>query len=647
MPSTLCLVRDYSRFIITFFDVISLSAPHIYHSALPLSPQTSIIRKLYKQYTRPLARVVRGLPSSWDQTAATLYWETTLCDAIWSPCNRVIAIVDPRSVVTLDAATLSQLDAFKIPSQYLDNDHWRLSFSPDGHFLTLIGGGELISWDLQTGGPLGAIPSGLDKEESVALSSTYSEDGKVVAAAYSDPIDNTCICTYDLSGTEAGRHYAPEGQIIPPIWTHGKCIRFVTIDPGSVTISEVEFTLKNPPVEVESLPIPDSTLAIGERFLFLPSLFRLAFDYTGMIQVWDVKAAKLLLNSESGLPKSIFGFDLLTPVSAGPIGSFSSDGRFFAHVDRNGAACVWKESHAGYVLHQKLPFATSKFPVQPRLSPSGKSIFMSPDHGASHLWHTRDPVPSLPSISENDFVLVFSPDERCAAFARRRGKVVIIFNPLTGDSQAIDTDMGIVCLGMTGSALIVVGKRKIITWDLPGDDYTFNTSINDSVRTTKLHRDRGTPVRGSISPDFSRIAVLSAPRMFYDLKIYDISTGRCLTSTRTFNSGWVGFTWDGREVWVAQEHSKKRWNIVEDSGSGPIRLERRDEIGRPSEGFPWESRRGYEVTGDGWVLSATQKRLLWLPHRWRSEAWGRVWSGRFLGLLHKELSEVIILEFPE
>jgi hypothetical protein len=63
---TLNLVNDYIRFVITFFEVISTSAPHIYHSALLLSPRTSMVHKLHKAYVRPLARVVRGLPISWE-----------------------------------------------------------------------------------------------------------------------------------------------------------------------------------------------------------------------------------------------------------------------------------------------------------------------------------------------------------------------------------------------------------------------------------------------------------------------------------------------------------------------------------------------------------------------------------------------------
>ena len=373
----------------------------------------------------------------------------------------------------------------------------------------------------------------------------------------------TLIRTYDLSGTEASLrpHCAPKGQLIEPIWTHEKCIRFVTINRGSVAISEVEFTLKNPPVEVESLPIGDKIID-GKRFLFFPSLSRLAFALGTTIQVWDAKAAKLLLKSE------------LIPIHLSPslhaIGSFSSDGRFFVHVGINEGAYVWKESLAGYVLHQKLPFVNSIPSMEPRLSPSGESIFMSPDRRAFHLWHTRDQVPSLPSVSEKNFTLAFSPDERFAAFARRGGNVVTIFNPLTSDSQlAIDTDMGVVCLGMTGSALIIVGEEKVVTWDLPDGDCAFNASINDSIRTTILHHSPGKFEHMSISPDFSRIAVLSETRSCRTrLQIKDMSTGRCLTSDGVPCTPWVGFTRDGGEVWTAFNG----WKIVEDSGSGPIRL---------------------------------------------------------------------------
>src|ERR1700753_2618427 len=91
---TLNLVEDYIRFVITFFEVINTSAPHIYHSALLLSPQTSITHEMYKNHASPLARVVRGMPDSWEPAIATATFDNYLRDAIWSPCNRFIAVAN-------------------------------------------------------------------------------------------------------------------------------------------------------------------------------------------------------------------------------------------------------------------------------------------------------------------------------------------------------------------------------------------------------------------------------------------------------------------------------------------------------------------------------------------------------------------------
>ena len=89
---TLDLTNDCFQFVTGFFDVISLSAPHIYHSALFLSPKTSIVQKLYGLQVNPLARVVYEAPTSWDQSFATKYFHSGINTAAWSPCGKLIAI---------------------------------------------------------------------------------------------------------------------------------------------------------------------------------------------------------------------------------------------------------------------------------------------------------------------------------------------------------------------------------------------------------------------------------------------------------------------------------------------------------------------------------------------------------------------------
>ena len=107
------------------------------------------------------------------------------------------------------------------------------------------------------------------------------------------------------------------------------------------------------------------------------------------------------------------------------------------------------------------------------------------------------------------------------------------------------------------------------------------------------------------------------------------------------------FTPDGREIWGSpySHPAVHRWEVVEDGESDTIKLQPLTAAAYPPGVIPWQSSLGYEVTHDGWILSPTQKRLLWLPHHWRSSKWYMTWGGRFLGLFHRGLPEVVILEF--
>ena len=148
----------------------------------------------------------------------------------------------------------------------------------------------------------------------------------------------------------------------------------------------------------------------------------------------------------------------------------------------------------------------------------------------------------------------------------------------------------------------------------------------------------------SVSPDLSRIVTsgyIPGPSSTV-LEIYDVSTGRCLARTEIRRSIQPYFAPDGREIW---DDGQQGWGIIEDSESGVTELRPLGVNARPPGTLPWRSSRGYEVTDDGWILSPAQRRLLWLPHRWRSGKEYTTWSGQFLGLSHRELPEVVILEF--
>jgi hypothetical protein len=63
MKQLLETARDCFHFVTKFFEPINVSAAHIYHSALELSPLSSIVRRLYyHQRHTPFPRVLVGTP---------------------------------------------------------------------------------------------------------------------------------------------------------------------------------------------------------------------------------------------------------------------------------------------------------------------------------------------------------------------------------------------------------------------------------------------------------------------------------------------------------------------------------------------------------------------------------------------------------
>ena len=592
-----------------------------------------MVHKLYKLYAHPLARVVRGLPISWEPTVATLRRSDSVWRAAWSPCNRFIAAGLRTRIEILDAATLNRLHTFTHPAS--EESMW-LIFSPDSRSLTQFSRGDYIctTWDLQTGGRTSAIPSTSNPSFPRYFSSAYSMDGKMVAAAR---FEDSCtavivISIYDLlSGTHI-YSYAPEERIVASIWTHGESLRFVTVKPRSITIWEIGFTSKHTLTEIGALPAPD----VGYReCLFLPNFSRLAFILGEAVLVWDARDSKFLLN--------FVGSD-------SPVGlSFSSDGHFFACGARSQEIHLWKESPTGYDLHRKLAPGAD---IRPHLSPDGESIIT---YGIDQvqLSRTTDPisppssVPTQPA-KQTQFVLAFSPDKSFITTGRLGENIATIVDLKSGDPRLIvDTGMKICGLGVTGDTVIVVGEGKIITWNLPAGDRVLDAKANvhDSVRTTAFNHPPPPPkslLSASISPDFNHFVIT---RGYWGLEIYDVSTGKHIVSIAK-HAPWPWFTRDGREFWCSRAPSDGN-RIIRGEGSDIIGLEPVQWLGRPSGGCPWESSHGRSVTDDGWILDSRKKRVMWLPHHWRNSGIYQIWDGRFLALFNPRLPEPIIIELDE
>jgi WD40 repeat protein len=649
---TLDLVYDCFQFVTGFFVVIRTSAPHIYHSALPLSPQTSIVRQLYNPRARPLTRIVHGLLASYPSVIANGV-STSVGALRWSPCSKSIAVIrylrQETIIRILDAVTLEPLTTIKRGS---DEVQW-LTFSPDSRLLTWfsVTRKEFISWDLRAGVQLSVISSDPVWRSPVEYSSiTYSECGTMLGILFMN-VEESAISIYNaLSGTHTHTHRT--GRVLGEVWTHGECIRYATFASGSIIIWEFGFASTHEPTQVESLSTPNDFYPPDvfnrlETLLIHPVLSRFAFTGRKGVLVWDGRESRSLLDSE----------DLKGPMWM----SFSLDGRLFACGTIGPEIYLWKESPAGYVLHRKFQ-SGSKYPKN-CVSPDGRSIVGWDDSGVQ-VWRTTDPATSLSSISTQTpprtgiHKVEFSPGGAFAAITQVEDNVVTVLDLESGDPWlVIDTGVKIQGLGVGRSAIVVAGEGRIITWDLPAGNCALGARVNiyDSGRTTTFPQP---PLEGldwkpiiSISPDLHRMAIVhgayGATWRTFGLRLYSVSTGQCIARVST---EWGEMTWltlGGHDVWCGRdERVAGGWSIVEDSESGMIRLEPIGLSATLSRRLPGKSPCGYEVTGDGWVLSSSRKRLLWLPPYLRSEGTDGARSGRFLAILCPALPEPVLLELP-
>ena len=587
------------------------------------------MQKLYGLHASPLTKIVQGLPTSWNPSIATKKTPSDIQTVVWSPCSRLIAIVYnsyPTIVEVLDAMTFKQHIGFRSSDQLQ-----HLTFSPDTHLLTCIerDAVNLISWDLQTGVSVGAISLELEKDTVKSLA--YSPCG-IMVGVLSLSAGTAMICAYNiLSGTDVCSH-SVQGLVLNKIWTDNENIQFATFEPGTITIWEVGFISEHSAVRVKSLPIPDD-FDPSMGYIFPPTLSWLTYYLENTVAVWDTQHCEFITG---------FDADALWSID-------TSNGHFFAHTTDNQEIFILKESPTGYIYYHNIIFRSTmgSSSLHPHLSPDGESLIVSHD-SALQLFHITDPFIEV-FRSDQPFIVEFSPDGLLAATAQEEGSKAVVLDLKSGVPQlTIDTGMEVYCLKMTGSSINAIGKDRIITWNLPERNHIFNArvDIHDSVQTitfdfSLLLWSPFTPT-ASISPDLSYIA--TAELFGPSLKIYEISTGKCLGSVGSVAGDRLWFTPDGQEVWCNANDGVKGWAIVK---SDLLRQMELQPTQHQPEWYPWKSTYGYEVTHDGWVLSPSGRQLLWLPPHWQSKEIYRQWSGQFLALLHPDLPEIVILECPK
>ena len=568
--------------------------------------------------------------------------------AAWSPCNKFIAIAqyDTRAIHVLDSVTLQHLQILR-PPQGTYTRHGVLIFSPDSHVLTYSGPNHpdqelfVVSWDLQTGGIAGINKWQVSVQDIVtAPSITHSPDGKMVGV-FCQPLDGSArifVCTV-ASGIQATSHLLNAGVQLPGnIWTSGGSLQFATADRITITIWELGFTPNATPVEVKTLPAPDS-LADCKRIgvQLLPSIYRLAIVFRDKVLVWDTWNSKYLLQHTNP------GF--------GSKMSFSPDGYFFSCKTSRSEIYLWRESSNGYILYKVL--LSGAVYSTPLFSQNGRSIAMFGGH-TIQLWQTkRFTNPSSSSLmrtsqGSGSFVLDFSPDGMLVAVAMLKDDQVTVISLKSGTPQlTIDVDMEVYGLKVVRDSIVIIGDCKVVAWNLPIGNCTPGSRMGpeDSSWTIVLgvQQDCSCIIHASASPDCDNIAFITE-NPTNSLYVYSGSTGELLSDhllEKREIMSW--FTQGGHNIWFAGG----QYSVDTCRVSGPDSLELQVHtagLEHPPAGYSWGSSHDYQVTDDWWVLGPDRKRLLMLPPPWASDLVCWKWKGQYLVLLHCGLSEPVILD---
>ena len=428
-----------------FFEPIKASATHIYHSALELSPISSIVRKLYYDRCDRITqcpRVVIGTPDSWDPSV-TFSGKRDHKSCAWSPCGQFIAAQAKKTVEIRNHLTFEILTVLQST-----NDVPRLigppAYSPDGLSLACVFSNGVVIWDIQTGGVVKSF-----KCHGGVESLVWSLDGGKIAITSNSR--GRSIETYDIT---SGAQLFAERSYTPHLWACNESFRFV-IDSlrvnstqrgdlrPEISISEIGPTLTKIESVSPNFPMDRPTVAA-----FSPSTSRVSITDRGAFRIMEIRKSNLLLEES----RKFVSFQ------------FSSDGNLFAASDLDHIR-IWKYTSGRYTFWREFSFqylpVSSQKTISLQFSPTSVSI-LSQRGNIVQVWPLDDSI-TPPNLHRPCKYAAIPPSGHYIAAAH--GSTITIIEV---HSQAppclVDAGAEIEGLVITGNVLLAASSEKVVAW---------------------------------------------------------------------------------------------------------------------------------------------------------------------------------------
>ena len=496
--------RDYFYFATKFFEPINVSAMHIYHSALELSPLSSIIRRLYYQRQHTSSpRVIVGNQDSWDQHLITsCQYNRGLC--AWSPCGRFIAVGDIYGVEIRDSLSFELLSTL-MPTESSRALTGQSAYSMDGRSIASTFGTLLVIWDIQTGGVAKEIECGGAYSAALAWSLNGSTIG-IISSSYAVFIYNAASGTMHAPGT------LPSADK-PYLWACDVSFRAMTTARDDEGLIIEVFEVGPVLTKIESFRIGSLR---GDFWVgpFSQTTHRISISVGDDHFVFDIRNSHRLLISGEYLKSSCF----------------SSDGSLFAGISKS-AVHIWKYTSDGYTPWRKFPYPNSRFHCRfLQFSPTSSSL-LARSNKILQLWRLDGPpIVSHPDPRLSPFITL----SRCGSYmaaGNERGSIVTITNLVSQTPiHSIDTSMSIGWLALTGNVLLVSDLTTIAVWRLTEEGAVDGVFINrragrgDSIWTVS------TPGTPKFSVGDQTVAIKQDGKV---IRVYRTETGEVLKPTQT------------------------------------------------------------------------------------------------------------------
>ena len=461
--------RDYFHFVTEFFEVINLSATHIYHSALELSPLSSTVRKLYyhRRLTR-LPRVAVGTLDSWDQSIGVPLRSYDEVAYTWSTCGRFIATRHRKVTEIRDALTFDPLSTLP-PIEHHDGRCYGLTYSPDGRSLACLDSVAVTIYDVQTGGVAKEIGRHYGFTDSGSLA--WSLDGKSIGIVFKGWLRSDWgVQTFDVSSGATLYRGEFEGIAKLRLWAHDASFR-VMVEVGDYAWSRMGGFSHT----FQIYGVGSALTKIGTFGIKLQEERTRVESFSPATYCISVAASTSTPTSTSApTPSQFLILDILNSERSleetsnfyGDTHSFSSDGSLFAALSEGYSVHIWK-----YILDRYVPWrefsprdtfglALGNLPFQ--FSPTLSSV-LSYYTQILRVWRLDESPTALATRHHQPTVL-----SQCGTYiatAHVGGSTVTITNihsqtPL----QIIDTDMKISAFALTGNVLLVTDTKIAVAW---------------------------------------------------------------------------------------------------------------------------------------------------------------------------------------